>query len=365
MSEIKVNFGDRSYVITIGTGILRGLADAVVRGRRPTAVAVVSNPVVASHYAPVVMESLNVACLRSELIVVPPGERHKTLRTVARIYDALVDMKMDRAGAVVALGGGVVGDMAGFAAATYMRGIDCHQVPTTLLAMVDSSVGGKTGVDLPKGKNLVGAFHQPKSVLVDVDTLDTLPSRELRSGLAEVIKHGIIYDQEYFKYLDSNAPALLKRDKAVLAEAIRRSVEIKREVVQSDERESGLRAILNYGHTVGHAVEMLAGYGRYRHGEAVSVGMVTEAIIAEQTGNATVGLAREIASTLAAVKLPIRMDDKISTQGIIEAIMSDKKTLGGTLRMALPALIGECKVVEGIGTDAVAGAIETHRKEYY
>ena len=357
MPEVCVNLGERSYVITIGPGALSELGDRVVRLGAPTGVLVVSNPVVARFYGEPALKSVRAAGVRAELVTVPAGERFKTLGTVRRVYDSLLDARIDRKGAVVALGGGVIGDMVGFAAATYLRGIDFHQVPTTLLAQVDASVGGKVGVDLAQGKNLVGAFHQPKSVVIDTKTLNTLPARELRSGLAEVVKHGIIYDQDFFVFLDRYASELLSRFECPMIEAVRRSVEIKRDVVEKDERESGLRAILNYGHTVGHAIEVTSGYGKYRHGEASSIGMVTEAILAEREGVAEPGLAREIARVLGKMRLPIAMDRSIPTQDMIRAIELDKKNLGGRLRLALPSKIGECCIVE-ISRQALASAID-------
>jgi len=361
MAEVKVNLGERSYVITIGPGVLCELGETVAALGMPTGAVVVSNPVVARLYGETVLASLKEAGIRAELVVMPAGERFKTLRTVRGIYDRLLDARIDRKGAVVALGGGVIGDTAGFAAATYLRGIDFHQVPTTLLAQVDASVGGKVGVDLPQGKNLVGAFHQPRSVLIDTRTLNTLPARELRSGLAEVIKHGIIYDRDFFDFLDRYASELLARYECPIMEAVKRSVEIKRDVVQADERESGLRAILNYGHTIGHAIEVLSGYGKYRHGEASSIGMVTEALLAERMGVAEPGLAREVARVLARTRLPVLMDASLATEDMVRAIELDKKTLGGRMRLALPARIGQCSVVE-VERDALVGAIDAHRE---
>lgn len=361
MPEITVNLAERSYVITIGPGALGRLGEIAAAAGAPTAAAVVSNPVVARYYGAAALESLRARGIRAELVVVPPGERAKTLTTVRRIYEALLDARIDRRGAVVALGGGVIGDTAGFAAATYMRGIDYYQVPTTLLAQVDASVGGKTGVDLPRGKNLVGAFHQPRAVIIDTLTLKTLPARELRSGLAEVVKHGIIYDRQFFRFLDEQAAELLERRERPTVEAIRRSVEIKRDVVQLDERESGLRAILNYGHTVAHAIETLSGYGKYRHGEASAIGMVTEALLAEREGIAPTGLARQIAVTLAKMRLPVTMDPGLGTEDMVRAIELDKKTMGGRLRLALPRELGRCEVVEGVDRRALASAIEAHR----
>ncbi len=360
MPEVEVNLGDRSYVITIGPGILASLGETVLRTSAPTDVLVVSNPKIAGFYGDIALDSLRSAGIRAELMCVPAGERFKTLGTVRKIYDALLEARIDRRGAVVALGGGVIGDMAGFAAATYMRGIDFHQAPTTMLAQVDASVGGKVGVDLPQGKNLVGAFHQPKSVVIDTATLDTLPARELRSGLAEVIKHGIIYDQDFFVFLGRYASDLLARRECPVVEAVYRSVRIKRDVVEQDERESGIRAILNYGHTVGHAIEVLSGYGKYRHGEASSIGMVTEALLAENESIAESGTAAEVADTLARMRLPVSMDDTLRTEDLVRAAELDKKTLGGKLRLALPQRIGRCAIVE-ITREALASAIDFHR----
>jgi len=361
MREVYVNLAQRSYVITMGAGALNLLGSVVTAHTKPTSAAVVTNPTVGKYYAEPAMASLSQAGVRAVLVIVPAGERSKTLSTVRRVYDALLEMKMDRAGAVVALGGGVIGDMAGFAAATYMRGVDLYQVPTTLLAQVDASVGGKTGVDLPRGKNLIGAFHQPKAVLIDTLTLDTLPARELRSGLAEIAKHGIIYDREFYGFLDDRAHELLSRRDEPILKAICRSVEIKRDIVQMDERESGIRAILNYGHTIGHAIETLSGYGKYRHGEALAIGMVTEAIIAERLGVAEAGIARTVTRTLRKFRLPVAMDPALSAQDILRSIELDKKTLGGRIRLALPTRIGECKIIDGVAGEDLAGAIEAHR----
>ena len=359
MPTVEVDLGDRSYTISIEAGALARLGE-VVATARPTAVLLVSNPVVAGHYGEAALNSLQNAGLRSELMCLPAGERFKTLNSVKKIYDALLQSHIDRKGAVVALGGGVIGDMAGFAAASYLRGVDFYQVPTTLLAQVDASVGGKVGVDLPQGKNLVGAFHQPKAVVVDTSTLRTLPARELRSGLAEVVKHGIIYDQDFLIFLNQNAARLLSRSEAEMVRAVRRSVEIKRDIVVNDERESGIRAILNYGHTIGHAIEVLSGYGRYRHGEAVAIGMVTEAILAELEGIAPKGTAGIVAESLIQMRLPADIDASLPTERVIRAIELDKKTLGGVLRLALPVEVGKCSVAE-VSREALTAAIEAHK----
>ena len=359
MPDVIVNLAHMSYVIRIEAGALRGIGNMIAPDK-PTAILVVSNTVVSRHYGDVVVDSLRAAGLRADLFCVPSGERFKTLRTTKKIYDALLNARIDRKGAIVALGGGVIGDMAGFAAATYLRGIDFYQVPTTLLSQVDASVGGKVAVDLPQGKNLVGAFHQPKAVLIDPATLRTLPARELRSGLAEMVKHGIIYDRNYLESLNKNASALLAGSEPEMAQAISRSVEIKRDVVVQDEREAGLRAILNYGHSVGHAIEMLSGYGRYRHGEAIAVGMVAEAMLAERVGIAEPGLGEVIADSLAAMRLPVQISEHPSTSEIVRAIELDKKTLGGVFRFALPTKIGACSIVE-VTKEALVGAINAHK----
>lgn len=361
MRKVEVNLSERSYVINIGAGIIGNLDEALLSCCNPTKIVVISNTTIASLYSSPAIQALQKTGVEINLITLPPGERFKTLNTVRRIYSSLIGMKMDRGGAIVALGGGVIGDMAGFAAATYMRGIDFIQVPTTVLAQVDASVGGKTGVDLPEGKNLIGAFHQPRSVVIDTSTLITLPDRELRSGLAEVVKHGIIYDQEYFDYVDANAESLLRRHEQPMVETICRSVEIKRDVVQSDEKEHGVRAILNYGHTVGHAVEALSGYGKLRHGEAVAIGMVSEAILAESIGVAEAGITIKIARTLKKLGLPVRLMSSISTDEIISSIELDKKTLGGKIKLALPVKIGECGIFADISRDKLASAIDAHR----
>jgi len=361
MVDVQVNLGDRSYVIHIGNGLLRDIGQVVCGRRKPTVAAVVSNSVVFRHYGEIVAGSLRLQGVRVEQVILPAGERSKTLASVRRVYDALAQMQMDRKGALIALGGGVVGDIAGFAAATYMRGVDFFQVPTTLLAQVDASVGGKTGVDLPQGKNLVGAFYQPGAVVVDINTLRTLPGRELRCGLAEVAKHGIISDQDLFRFALDNSRRLLLRDCLALEHVIRRSAEIKRNVVQADERESGVRAILNCGHTVGHAIETLVGYGRIRHGEAVAIGLVTESILAERLMIAPCGTARAVIDILTALGLPSEFPSGLDASEAVEAMLLDKKSVGGRLNLALPTGIGECRVIGDVGQDALLGAIAAHK----
>ncbi|HYM36013.1 MAG TPA: 3-dehydroquinate synthase, partial [Steroidobacteraceae bacterium] len=279
--RIEIDLGERGYPILIGDGLLsdRALLAQTIASRD---VFVVTNDRVGPLYLQRLVDSLQDK--RTASIQLPDGEARKTLATVSTIFDALVAARMNRDAVIIALGGGVVGDMAGFAAACYQRGIDYVQVPTTLLAQVDSSVGGKTAVDHPGGKNLIGAFHQPRAVIADTATLKTLPDRELRAGLAEVVKYGFIRDRVFLDWVEAHAQALLQRDPTSLAHAIRRSCEIKAEIVAIDEREQGLRAILNFGHTFGHAIETATSYGEFLHGEAIAIGMVIAADMSQRLG---------------------------------------------------------------------------------
>jgi 3-dehydroquinate synthase len=333
---ITVDLGERSYPIVIGNGLLDGNFDLTAQVRGEDCL-VVSNETVAPLYRDALA-----ACLsgkRVESINLADGEAHKTIDSVTLILDALVAMGANRDTTVVALGGGVVGDIAGFAAATYMRGVDFIQVPTTLLAQVDSSVGGKTGVNHPGGKNLIGAFHQPRLVLIDTDTLDTLPDRELRAGIAEVIKHGAIADADFFAWLEDNMDALLAMDAKALAHAVQRSCEIKAAVVAEDEREAGRRAILNFGHTFGHAIENCLGYGEWLHGEAVAAGMV---MAAELSGVADSDVAR-LRQLVSNGGLPISPPG-VGAEKLLAAMGRDKKVLGKSLRFVLLRDIGDAFV---------------------
>ncbi len=274
-----------------------------------------------------------------DTLTFPPGERSKTRDQWAWLTDALLERGYGRDSGIVALGGGVAGDLAGFVAATYMRGVPCFQVPTSLLAMLDASVGGKTGVDTPQGKNLIGAFHPPAAVLADPRALASLPERDYRGGMAEAVKHGLIGDGEYFAWMEREADALLRRDEAALTRLVRRSVEIKAEVVSADEREAGRRAILNAGHTVAHALEQATGYG-LAHGDAVALGLVAECALAEGLGVAPAGLGRRIAGLLARLGLPIRLPQPIAPERLVSAMASDKKNRGARVRFALPSALG-------------------------
>ena len=335
-STLTVDLGDRSYPIVIGRGLLDGNFDlsTFVRGNDCL---VVSNETI----APLYYERLcaNLVGLNVSDINLPDGESFKTAATMQSILDRLAELRANRDIAVIALGGGVVGDMAGFAAACYMRGVDFIQVPTTLLAQVDSSVGGKTGVNHARGKNLIGAFHQPQVVLIDTNTLDTLPDRELAAGLAEVIKYGAICDAEFFAWLEANMAALLARDPDALGHAIRRSCELKAEIVAEDEREVGRRAILNFGHTFGHAIEHCQGYGEWLHGEAVAAGMIMAARLSGLPGDDVDRLAALVAAAGLPAEPPV-----IAADAWIDAMGMDKKVQARKLRFVLLDTIGESRV---------------------
>lgn len=336
--SLNVELGERSYPIVIGQSLLAhssGIVDAIA-GKRA---AVVTNTVVAPIYLHVVEQSLLAAGKQVTRIVLPDGEEHKTWENLQRIYDGLLADQCDRKTTVIALGGGVIGDMAGFAAATYMRGVPFVQVPTTLLAQVDSSVGGKTGINHPLGKNMIGAFYQPQAVIADTSTLNTLPARELSAGLAEVIKHGAIIDAAFFDWIEAHIDALLARDPAALAYAIRRSCEIKADVVRQDEREGGLRAILNFGHTFGHAIESGMGYGEWLHGEAVGCGMVMAADLSHRLGYIDASARDRVAALVRAAGLPDVAPDLV-TERWLELMQVDKKNEGGQIRFILLKPLG-------------------------
>ena len=333
---VTVDLADRSYPIVIGRGLLDGNFDlnAFVRG---SDCLVVSNETV----APLYYEKLrsNLAGCDVSSINLPDGEAFKTVATMQSILDRLVESRANRGIAVIALGGGVVGDIAGFAAACYRGGVDFIQVPTSLLAQVDSSVGGKTGVNHAQGKNLIGAFHQPQVVLIDTNTLDTLPDRELTAGLAEVIKYGAICDAEFFTWLEANMAALLARDPDALGHAIRRSCELKAEVVAEDEREAGRRAILNFGHTFGHAIEHCQGYGTWLHGEAVATGMIMAARLSGLPGDDI----DRLTALVAAAGLPTEPPAS-AADNWLDAMGMDKKVQGKKLRFVLLDAIGKSRV---------------------
>ena len=345
------------YEVTIGRGTLLRVGAIAAATARAHHYALVTDANVAPHYAQRVRASLALAApdARISLLLVPAGEEHKTRELWGHLTDELLANGAGRDTTVVALGGGVVGDLAGFVAATYMRGVPVVQLPTTLLAMVDASVGGKTGVDTPAGKNLVGAFHPPAAVVVDVDTLGSLPLRELRAGFAEVVKHGVVADARYFAEVEAVAPRLVAGDgtgDAAFVDIVARSVEIKASVVAADEREHGQRRILNFGHTLGHAIELVSGY-RLLHGEAVAIGMTLEATIAERMGIAERGTSARIAAALEAVGLATTFPHRMEPRDVLEATRADKKARGGAVQYALPERIGAMSPQDGRWSVAV------------
>jgi 3-dehydroquinate synthase len=342
MREVTVALGDRSYPILVGGGLLAG-CEPLARLAAGRMVAIVTDATVAALHAPAVREALRPHAAALIEVVLPAGEAHKTWDTLNLIFDALLAARFDRDALVVAVGGGVVGDMAGFAAAVYQRGVDFVQVPTTLLAQVDSSVGGKTGINHPLGKNMIGAFHQPRLVVIDVGTLATLPDRELSAGLAEVLKHGAIADPAYFESVAASLPALRAKDPAALEAAVARSCEIKASVVERDEREGGLRAILNFGHTFGHAIEAGLGYGEWLHGEAVGAGMVMAADLSRRLGLADDATARRVREAVAAAGLPVR-GPAWPVARYVELMSVDKKAKQGTPRFVLLDGLGRATV---------------------
>jgi len=343
-APLRVDLGDRSYDIHIGTGLIdrASLFDRHVRGRTA---AIVTNETVAPLFAPRLESTLAAAGARVLRIVLPDGEAHKTWTTLDRVFEQLLLAQADRRTVLVALGGGVVGDITGFAAATYQRGIAHVQVPTTLLAQVDSSVGGKTAINHPLGKNMIGAFHQPLMVVADMDTLATLAPREYAAGLAEVAKYGAIHDIEFLSWIEKNADALLAREPAALEKAVRRSCEIKALIVARDERESGARALLNFGHTFGHAIESAAGYGTILHGEAVAIGMALAARFSARQGRIPEADAHRLASLLARLGLPVA-PPRFPPGVWLEYMGRDKKNEAGRITLILLDALGTGAVVK-------------------
>jgi 3-dehydroquinate synthase len=342
-STLRVDLAERGYPIEIGKGILPRIGDRLVSLGLKGKVGVVTNPRVSRLYGSIVTRSLRKARFEVATIMLPDGERHKNLRSVSRVYDELVRGSFERSSTVLALGGGVIGDLAGFAAATFMRGIGFVQVPTTLAAQVDASIGGKTGVDHAHGKNLIGAFYQPRLVFIDPEVLKTLSRREFVSGLAEVIKYGVIRDEGFLSYLEDNMEKILKLEAAALSHAIRRSCAIKADVVQKDEREGGLRKILNYGHTFGHALETVTNYRTYLHGEAVSIGIAFAAQLSVRLGLSNASIARRQIELLSRAGLPVALP-KTKAADILKAMAIDKKVSDGKIHFVLAEKIGRVAV---------------------
>ena len=351
--------GDRSYEIVVGSDVLGTIGTAVAATAARRAV-VVSDAAVADTHGRAAVAALESAGVEAASLSVPRGEASKSVGQLARLWDEMARLAVDRRVHVVAVGGGVVGDLAGFAAATFVRGLAVWHLPTTLVAQVDSAIGGKTGINLETGKNLVGSFWQPRGVIADVATLSTLPDREFQSGLAEVVKYGVILDPGFFSWLEANHAAVLRREPTALVHVVGRSAALKAEVVAKDERElSGLRAILNYGHTFAHAYETTAGYGTLLHGEAVSIGMHDAAELAVRLGRITPDEAARQRALLTAFGLPLTVPPAARTtvESLLDVMSRDKKTVGGRLRFVLPSRIGHVELVDGVPTADVRAVL--------
>lgn len=359
MKTLNVELGERRYPIHIGRGLLLQpqLLRPYIHGSR---VAVVTNVTVAPLYLDTLMQGLS--AWRPVTISLPDGEAHKTLQVLDSIYTLLLQNRCDRKTTLIALGGGVVGDMTGFAAASYQRGIPFIQIPTTLLAQVDSSVGGKTGVNHALGKNMIGAFHQPQCVIIDTDTLSTLPDKELSAGLAEVIKYGLIGDPEFFSWLEQNLDKLLARDPQALAYAIERSCADKAAVVAADEREAGSRALLNLGHTFGHAIETGAGYGAWLHGEAIAAGMCMAADLSRRLGWLSAQEVLRIERLIERARLPTRAPHALSGARLRELMSVDKKVEAGQLRLILPKGLGRSVITADVPAALLDETLEQCRE---
>ena len=350
-SDLKVlnlDLGDKSYPIYIGSGLLseQCYLDKHIDGKQ---VMIVTNTTVAPLYLQAVCELL---CeYQVEITILPDGEQYKTLDTVNTIFDALLGAKFDRSATLIALGGGVVGDMTGFAAASYQRGVNFIQIPTTLLSQVDSSVGGKTGVNHELGKNMIGAFYQPKAVIIDVDTLDTLDQREFSAGMAEVIKYGLLGNEDFLKDLEVNMDGLMSRDVSLIIDAVYRSCEDKASIVAQDEFEAGKRALLNLGHTFGHGIENTLGYGVYLHGEAVAVGMLMAAKLSHLEGDLTPSCVARVESLLSQANLPCAINQTITKEQLLDAMSLDKKAIDGNIRLVLLKKLGDACLTQNYSTD--------------
>ncbi|MFW6132481.1 MAG: 3-dehydroquinate synthase [Planctomycetota bacterium] len=358
---VRVELGRRGYDVRIGSGLLATLGETAAALDDVSSVVVIADATVADHYGETGVDALRSAGIATKLLTFAPGEASKTLRTYAALVDGLLEPGGDRPAAdrqmlIVAMGGGVTGDLAGFVAATVLRGVRFVQCPTTLLADVDSAVGGKTGVDHPAGKNLIGAFHQPSAVLIDVGTLGTLPDAELRNGLAECVKHAVIRDAELLEFIEDRAEAVFARDDDTLSELVARNVAIKAAVVVADEREQGQRAHLNFGHTVGHAIEADAGYA-VSHGQGVALGMIAEAELAVRRGLLGRDAAGRLRNVLGRLGLPVRRGD-LNAERLWPIMQRDKKVRGGKVRFVLPTALGAVDVFDDVTADELAEALK-------
>lgn len=364
MATVEIQLPHHRYEVRIEPGALGSLGEWVRGVAGHQRAALVGDAAVIETHGATAKRSLTEAGFELITQSLPGGEAHKNLDTVRLLYDALLDTHLERKSPVIALGGGVVGDTVGFAASTYLRGVPFVQCPTTLLAMVDAAVGGKVGVNLPQGKNLVGSFYQPCLVVADTHTLTTLPTRELRCGLAECVKHAVIRDENLFDWIEENLDAILSLQPDTLVDLVRRNVEIKAAVVMTDEKEAGRRAHLNFGHTFAHAIEATCGYGTadgYHHGEAVSLGMVAAASLAAQTGRCEPSVPEKLTRLLDRIGLPTRSDKLVPTDTLLESMRLDKKVADGRLRLVLPDRMGAVSIVDSTPDTAVAAAWEAIR----
>ena len=356
MAQVEVRLGDASYAIHIDRGNLGRLGGLMAALGYAKRTAVVTHPMLRELFGAIVEQSLVGAGFDPIFVELPEGEATKSFEWMTKVYDPLFEHQLDRKSALVALGGGVIGDLTGFIAATYMRGIPFVQVPTTVLAQVDASVGGKTAVNHPRGKNLIGAFHQPDLVLMDVATLDTLPMRDFRAGLVEIIKHGVIMDEPLFVQIESSVDSILQRRPETLIEIIAQSCRDKARIVEQDERESGIRALLNYGHTFGHALENLTDYGTYRHGEAVAAGMICASQLAINRELMAPEAKERQQKLLERFELPTRFPE-LDEEDLLQAMFLDKKTEHGKLRFVVAECIGKAMVLEGVSAEEALKAI--------
>ena len=363
MNKITVNLPQNSYQINIAPGSLDRIGSHIADLNLGRKVLLISNPEIFSHYGKTAIASMETAGFEVHTHLIPAGEPHKTLASVSQIYDIALKNHFERTSTFIALGGGVIGDLTGFAAATWLRGVNFVQVPTSLLAMVDAAIGGKTGVNHPQGKNLIGAFYQPKLVLIDPNVLKTLPEREFRAGMAEVIKYGIIWDEDLFTKLEHAAEidCFARIDPLLLQTILVRSAQAKADVVSQDEKEVGLRAILNYGHTIGHAVESSTNYQQFVHGEAVAIGMVAAGKIAVNRGLWTETEAQRQNDLISKAGLPTKIPVDLEPQAIIAALQNDKKVEAGKVRFILPTKIGEVMISDRVTNEIIKQAISDYK----
>ncbi|MDJ0732148.1 MAG: 3-dehydroquinate synthase [Crocosphaera sp.] len=359
-SVIHVTLPHTNYNIVISPNSLEYLGEHLTSLHLGQKILVISNPEIFKNYGETVINSLNKAGFKVFYHLIPAGETYKTLESISDVYDIALKHRLERSSTLLALGGGVVGDMTGFAAATWLRGINFVQVPTSLLAMVDASIGGKTGVNHPQGKNLIGAFYQPRLVFIDPMVLKTLPIREFRAGMAEVIKYGVIWNQGLFEQLETekSLDSLDNLNLEIIQEIITKSCQAKVDVVSQDEKEAGLRAILNYGHTIGHAIESLTGYSQINHGEAVAIGMVAAGKIAVKLGMWSEEKTQRQEKLIKKASLPVTVDNNLKSQEIVESLQLDKKVKAGKVRFILPTDIGQVDIRESIAPEVITTVLE-------